>query len=101
MSTKTAHTPTPWKIEIIDKEGIHISAEPIDFMIATCFCEPPDDVTSENAQFIVLAVNHHQELVTRLYNLVNALDTQTVDSNPNNLTLRVNEARETLSKIIK
>ena len=57
-----------------------------------------------NAELIVTAVNSHQELITRLYNLVNELDNaeQIPDfCNPKGVQLRRDEARETLKKFVK
>lgn len=97
------HTEIPWSIEMEDERGVYISSAETDFIIATLECEPPDEVTRENARFIVKAVNHHQELVTRLYNLVNELGIQNpvkIELTPA-LALRFKEAQETLKKVIQ
>lgn len=93
MSTKAAHTPTPWTKEEL-KDTIVISADGIGWAIATTCCYPMDDTTRANAELIITAVNHHQELITRLYNLVNAEDEQA-------LIFYRKEARETLKKLIQ
>lgn len=56
----------------------------------------------QTAIFVQKSYNHHQELVTRLYNLVNVLRTYN-DATPAGkeaLKLRILEAEETLKKVI-
>lgn len=72
-----------------------------------------DDATEDNQEeleakqrevidFTLTAVNHHQELITRLYNLVNEIESHFAGdpSHRGALSLRVTEARETLKKVI-
>lgn len=112
MNTKAAHTPTPWHIEMEDERGVYISTPETDFMIATLECEPPDDVTRCNARMIVTAVNHHQELITRLYNLKNTIDIMRGNTNGEcpgavsvaawrDLEVYAHDAEETLKKVIQ
>lgn len=60
------------------------------------------DTAKANADLIVTSVNHHQELITRLYNLVNILRTynDAAPAGKEALKLRILEAEETLKKVI-
>lgn len=57
-----------------------------------------EDEAIANRDLIVTAVNHHQELITRLYNLVNAVDTRH-HCDGSAMDLMAAEARETLKKV--
>lgn len=99
------HTPTPWIRDDSSKLECDVRGENRR-RVALCFglestSEPwTKEYKSEcraNADLIVTAVNHHQELITRLYNLKNAIegiDTKLV-------ILRLKEADETLKKVIQ
>lgn len=69
-----AHTPPP--VFSVDYAG-HISIQigpyygDKDILDASAV---GDDVAEANGEFIINAYNHHQELVTRLYNLTNQVD---------------------------
>lgn len=111
--SKAAHTPTPWHImypkafdykiveSIRDREICRIDGTYPEFDQ----CEEHEDRHHADAKLIVTAVNHHQELVTRLHNLVNAIESIQADGdNPiayENLEHWKNEARETLKKVIQ
>lgn len=109
------HTPTPWGIyrsqSIGDLSGrthdivIMPTNERKSQHIAKCWSRKDighnggvsEEEGNANADLIITAVNHHQELVTRLYNLKNAIegiDTKLV-------ILRLKEADETLKKVIQ
>ena len=79
------HTPTPWKLDtpmraVLIGGGlhriypiIHLQPEqPQDFGVAICILPREDDTPEErkiveaNARYIVLAVNHHEDLVRAL-----------------------------------
>jgi hypothetical protein len=54
-----------------------------------------------NVDIVITAVNNHQELLTRLYNLVNAVDTMSDDgeNSMKSLLMRADEARELIKKL--
>jgi hypothetical protein len=109
MSTKAAHTPTPWfkYQQYTDRFSIGAYRRgslciDIGTMIPKeIITASGDDSISEeealaNVDIVITAVNHHQELITRLSNLVNA-----VDCNIKGFDFCLDEARETLKKFIK
>lgn len=109
MSTKAAHTPTPYEFDAMERSVYSTQGGTL---IAKIAIRPKivgvDDIeslglsleTKANADLIVTAVNHHQELITRLYNLVNAVDTIFGPISPE-VEHRTEEARETLKKVIQ
>jgi len=112
--SKAVHTPTPWHImylkafdyTIVESIGERVICK-IDGQYPTLDDkEENEDRHHADAQIIVNAVNHHQELVTRLYNLVNALDlllpsVDPADVQSTGVAFQMNEARETLKKVIQ
>ena len=93
--SKAAHTPTPWYIEPWSVEEDRYLIMKYDDVVAR-------DVSIKNASFIQTASANHQELVTRLYNLVNAVETADKDDRTaGSIELRIEEARETLKKVIQ
>lgn len=119
MSTKSAHTNLPWAVYTSRAIGDpSFSTEDIMIMpkgngrgigsqnIAKCWDRREvnrngrlkEDEAIANAELIVHAVNHHDELRTRLYNLVNAWDVRHPITGDN---LALKEARETLKKLIQ
>lgn len=104
--SKARHTDLPWSAMIAGtsegKEYFEISGMNSIYWIAKVRYQMTGNSASEeellngraNADLIVTAVNHHQELVTRLYNLVNA-------ETPEEIAFRKAEALETLKKVIQ
>jgi hypothetical protein len=107
MTTKAAHAALPWKRG--PQLGTIISDDARDFdeyygghlVCETCL--------KANTELIITAVNHHQELITRLYNLKNQAellmefvngDPLNNPSKPSGLTLAISDADETLKKVI-
>jgi hypothetical protein len=116
--SKAAHTPTPWQLSTIPFEVMSTDSAgaiygPPEISGGACFIadvsrSPGDQQAVANAELIVTAVNHHQELVTRLYNLVNQWDSlscylesyaSTEDVPTADIEFVAKEARETLKKI--
>lgn len=109
--SKAAHTPTPWRVTK-RKYGSDLGffIQTVDMSHKNTFIgevgggiQSNAEITA-NANFIETAVNHHQELVTRLYNLVNAVNNLTGSFDASTtpaVDFALTEARETLSKIIK
>jgi hypothetical protein len=111
MSTKAAHTPTPYEFDAMEQAIYSMSGG---HLIAKLAIRPKvvgvDDIesfglsieTKANADLIVTAVNSHQELLTRLYNLRNSAY---VAISAGKITQELEhfyaEADETLKKIIK
>ena len=95
--SKVTHTPTPWRKSNITSDAIvsdatdGISQVEIDGYGGKFICE---SMRGCDQDFTLIAVNHHQELVTRLYNLVNA---ETLEE----IAFRKAEALETLKKVIQ
>ena len=108
MSTKAAHTDLPWYSMIAGtsegKEYFEISGTNSIYWVAKVRYQFAGNSSTEqelangraNADLIITAVNHHQELITRLYNLVNAFE-----CNIKAADLRIEEARETLKKVMQ
>jgi len=80
MNTKAAHTPTPWQLTTVPVELMNTDSAASIYgpqsiqggacLIADISRSAGDEQAIENARIIITAVNHHQELVTRLENLV-------------------------------
>lgn len=78
MSTKAAHTPTPWHImypkafdyKIVESRGDRTIASIDGTYPEFSDCEDHEDRHHADAKLIVTAVNHHQELKDRLESLV-------------------------------
>ena len=117
MSTK-AHTPTPWHVMYPKAFDYKIVESIGDRVIAHIDGQYPDqddkddneDRHHADAKIIVTAVNHHDELRTRLYNLVNIVETIIGNtsgecprgvnvSNFNALKVYCTEASETLKQL--
>jgi hypothetical protein len=104
MSTKAAHTPTPWELHSWDKENNDWMLVKGDNIVAS-------HITLIDAMYIRESSNHHDELRTRLYNLKNAVDclsgvgepgvTYTVNDAWAKVDLAMKDAHETLKKFIK
>jgi hypothetical protein len=116
MSTKSAHTPTPLRISdidvtdgtadiIIEHEGCPIlTVRGTDGM--SCIDEEDEPKLAAEvkatAEFVVTAYNSHQELLTRLYNLVNAVETFMSDPKKDDgVHLAIQDAEETLKRLEK
>lgn len=120
---KAVHTPTPWGIyksqAIGDLSGrthdivIMPTNERKSQHIAKCWSRKDvghnggvsEEEGNANADLIITAVNHHHELITRLYNLKNVIEVMMSvngdDSQvPDTIKLRLDEANETLKKVI-
>lgn len=118
------HTPTPWGIyrsqSIGDLSGrthdivIMPTNERKSQHIAKCWSRKDvghnggvsEEEGNANADLIITAVNHHHELITRLYNLKNVIEVMMSvngdDSQvPDTIKLRLDEANETLKKVIQ
>ena len=107
MSTKAAHTPTPWRL-IVERDISRTVISPVNSNEICLFSTGSfsDDVEQANAEFTMTAVNHHQELITRLHNLVNVVDAILPGyHNPSGVMDPIffcaAEARETLKKVIQ
>lgn len=55
----------------------------------------------QGARYGYQLADRHQELTTRLYNLVNAVDVTACSKISSEVSLRLSEARETLKKVIQ
>lgn len=109
MSTKAAHTPTPWRYNKREYgQDLGFFIQTVDMSHKNTFIgevggglQSNMEITA-NADLIVTAVNHHQELITRLYNLVNAVETTMSLLNCSaEVNMATHEARETLKKLIQ
>lgn len=109
--SKAAHTDLPWHSNAIAKGDLYkiptyeISGMNSMFWVAQVRSVDHTDrefaQCAANAELIVTAVNHHQELLTRLYNLVNEIGIQSpvnLELTPG-LILRLTEARELIKKL--
>lgn len=71
---QTAHTPTPWHkssrrgtLEIIGDNHLSVEGNPVVTAVATMYLNATSgDISAANADFIVRAVNHHEDLATAL-----------------------------------
>lgn len=66
-----SHTPIPWTTEEYQGEPKRIVVGPNNEMIADCYADSSDDINlpenyKANADFIVRAVNSHEELLAAL-----------------------------------
>jgi hypothetical protein len=113
MSTKAAHAALPWRRG--PQLGTIISDDARDFdehygghlVCETCL--------KANTELIITAVNHHQELITRLYNLRNQAELvrESIINQPrfpnlsthsvslHGLPEAIRDAEETLKKVIQ
>lgn len=126
--SKAAHTPLPWNKNefngIDDAHGFGLF-DGHDILVlhkwedtgANHWNEKPgetyreisDEEAAANSELVFLAVNNHQELLTRLYNLVNAVDclggigepgvTYTVNDAWAKIDFAMTEARELIKKL--
>lgn len=112
MSTKAAHTDLPWSAELVypntNNTGtryFEISGMNTIYWVAKVMYEFHNGETSSeekaigqaNAELIVTAVNNHQELVTRLRDLMNEFDDNYTEGSYRH-TLMI-ESRELLNKL--
>ena len=111
MSTKAAHIPTPWRL-VIEGDGedemiIRTVLGPcqgrtqtprhlneICFFNTGSFC---DETEAANAEFAITAVNHHQELLTRLQLMIDTFDDNFPEGGP--AWVAIDEAKKTLKKV--
>lgn len=109
MSTKAVHTDLPWSCQIAGssegKEYFEISGMNTIYWVAKVRYQfTGNSATQEelsngkaNADLIITAVNHHQELLTRLYDLKNAVESADAEM----VILRLAQTDETLKKLIQ
>lgn len=106
MSTKAAHTPLPWTITDVGHTN-EITGElgqGVKYTLGYVLFNGSFDLKRANAELITNAVNHHQELLTRLYNLRNTIDAAAIRDNtilPADVMAAMKDADETLKKVIQ
>lgn len=96
--SKSAHTPLPWFYQENSDEYTHI-IRPKDTpgSIIVHMRQDTSGLTEANARLIVTAVNHHQELVTRLQDMVDEFDEEYTEGSHRYILIQ--SARETLKQL--
>ena len=101
---KTNHTPTPWHLIQTERNDMVISYSDGELRshIATCHDQalcPEHGTVKANAEFIVRACNHHEELVAALKNLLPAFDNESTRAIAQVYAPELATARAVLAKI--
>ena len=135
--SKAAHTPTPWRVSETSRGSLGQDMRDMEKFYSimhdvqgngpdACIAEVEHgshtfkfndnyrheitlDIAKANADLIVKAVNHHQELVTRLYNITNQIELALMEwpdfaiafAPGSGLLTTYTDARETLKKVIQ
>lgn len=112
--SKAQHTPTPWfkypqwpdrfSIGAYRRGSLCIDIGamiPREVVTASGDESVSEEEALANVDIAITAVNHHQELLTRLYNLVSRIEIDSDIDGEIPDSLEYKEARETLKKLIQ
>lgn len=99
--TEVKHTPTPWRLQKSETEPDHwtiYSSNPPHLDIADVRPWIPEGANGGNAEFIVRAVNAHDELVADIRSALGWVRTAKADNDAGKLLIAIERLERALAK---